>query len=112
MTKALFVVAQTKGVRDGALVLAFPSKVHADKAAKYQGDIEKALAAAVGAPARVLIEGDATAAAAPPRGGAPEPVDEDFDPTEYVEDSSRAVASNLDRIIGTFPGSNLVTGDN
>jgi hypothetical protein len=112
MTKALFVVAQTKGVRDGALVLAFPSKVHADKAAKYQGDIERALGAAVGTPAKVVIEGDATAAAAGTRVDAPEPTDEDVDPSEFVEDSSRAVSSNLDRIIGTFPGSNLMTGDN
>ena len=109
MTKALFVVAQTKGMRDGALVLGFPSKVHADKAAKYQDEIDRALTAAVGSPSRVIIEGDtAPTSGSAARDVAPDPIDEVIDPSEFVDGPAQATTSHLDRIAATFPGSDLV----
>ena len=109
MTKALFVVAQTKGMRDGALVLGFPSKVHADKASKYQDEIDRALSAAVGSPSRVIIEGDsAPTSGSSARDVAPDPIDEVVDPSEFVDGPAQATTSHLDRIAATFPGSDLV----
>jgi len=110
MAKALYVVAQPKGVRNGALVIGFPNQGHADKAGQYRADIEKALSAAVGAAVTVVIEADAAAATTPAAAEAPDPIDHEVDLSDLQSAPPQEQGTHLDRIASSFPGSTFVEG--
>jgi hypothetical protein len=99
--KGVYLVAQS-ALRDGVLVLTFPSEGHARRAAELQAQIEQAMASA-GAPVRVAVEAGVEVPAAQPSLLDDEPID----PSELVDAPGEAV-STVGRITAAFPGSQLV----
>jgi DNA polymerase-3 subunit gamma/tau len=110
-TKGVYLIAKARD-HDGVLVLAFPSDGHARRARELVGDIERAMAAAAGAPVRVHVESDATPAVPVPAGESepPLPEEEQVDMSELVDPPPEAHVSPLSRITAAFPGSQLVDG--
>lgn len=110
IAKAVYMVAQTKGVRDGALVLVFPNEGHAKRARDHQSDVERALSTATGAAARIIVESDASSSAAP-SASAPDPKDHEVAASEIDDTTEVRSMSPVDLALDMFPGSELVEGD-
>ena len=110
IAKAVYMVAQTKGVRDGALVLLFPNEGHAKRAREHQADVERALSTASGGQAHIIVESDAASSAAP-TAGAPDPKDHEVAATEIDDTTEIRSVSPVDLALDMFPGSELVEGD-
>ena len=113
MAKAMFLGGKGLGVRDGVFVIGFSGDAHRNRANDYRGDVERAMAAALGQPIAVSLVVDGSAhdpddnvvqlQAAP----APPP-DDEVDLTDLVDAPPESIVSPIDRIGLAFPGSELM----
>jgi len=115
LAKAVFMVAQPSGLRDGALVLTFPNDGHAKRAGELRPEIERLLSLAAGRPARIIVQADPTQTApghgdvSSGRSGVESPPpDEDIDLVDLVDAPPEAHVSGISRIAAAFPGSELI----
>ena len=126
IVRALYSSLTVIGPRDGAFAVAAPNDATRHRADKDRGDVEAAIAAALGARVPVLVvvadgavsaaasSSDRADAAGPTTSGAPpEPVDEsaEIDLDDLVDAPPEAVVSPLDRLTQAFPGSVLADGE-
>jgi DNA polymerase-3 subunit gamma/tau len=116
IVRALYSSMPLLGPRDGAFALGAPNDATRQRADKDRPAVEAAVAAAVGAPVRLVLVVESAAAA--PRASAgtessPDPVDEstEIDMDELVDAPPEAVVSPLDRLTQAFPGSVLADGE-
>jgi DNA polymerase-3 subunit gamma/tau len=116
IVRALYSSMPLLGPREGAFALGAPNDATRQRADKDRAAVEAAVAAAVGAPVRLVlvVEGAGAAPrAASGAGPAPEPVDEsaEIDMDDLVDAPPEAVVSPLDRLTQAFPGSVLADGE-
>lgn len=116
IVRALYSSMPLLGPRDGAFALGAPNDATRQRADKDRPAVEAAVAAAVGAPVRLVLVVESAAAA--PRASvgtesSPDPVDEstEIDMDELVDAPPEAVVSPLDRLTQAFPGSVLADGE-
>jgi DNA polymerase-3 subunit gamma/tau len=119
IVRALYSSMPLLGPRDGAFALGAPNDATRQRADKDRAAVEAAVAAAVGAPVKLVLVVEGAAAVTPAGGPTaapqpqPEPVDEstEIDMSELVDAPPEAVVSPLDRLTQAFPGSVLADGE-
>jgi DNA polymerase-3 subunit gamma/tau len=117
IVRALYSSMPLLGPRDGAFALGAPNDATRQRADKDRAAVEAAVAAAVGAPVKLVLVVEGAGSPAPAGRGsaesAPEPVDEstEIDMDELIDAPPEAVVSPLDRLTQAFPGSVLADGE-
>jgi DNA polymerase-3 subunit gamma/tau len=117
IVRALYSSMPLLGPRDGAFALGAPNDATRQRADKDRAAVEAAVAAAVGAPVKLVLVVEGAGSSAPAgrdsADPAPEPVDEstEIDMDELIDAPPEAVVSPLDRLTQAFPGSVLADGE-
>jgi len=115
LAKAIFMGAHVGSMSGGSLRVSFAGEPHRVRAEEYRGEVERALAAAVGRPVPLSLVVDQAATRDDHDDNVvqlkrPEPVqsDDDIDTGDLVDAPPDAVVSPIDRLTQAFPGSEII----
>jgi DNA polymerase-3 subunit gamma/tau len=112
MAKAIYMGAHVGTMSNGALQIRFAGEPHRVRAEEYRGEVERALAAAVGRhiPLTLVVDPSSTHDdnVVQLKRTQAMPADEDVDTGDLVDVPPDAVVSPIDRLAQAFPGSEII----